>query len=199
MSVTSRLSGKEYPQLGPFISDLQAGVNEDIETVAVPIRADIQEIKNRVGVLENIVIGLQSSVSTLQSSVSNLQSSVTTLQNTSTTPSTSTEGTTEGGTTSGGTTSTATYNVVARWTGGVGLPTIPITITVNGTSFTLERESSVAFIQQAPSGARVTVSTPYLGIWAEGQINPTVVASDTTSYTFTISRDTTLTVSLQPQ
>jgi prefoldin subunit 5 len=258
MSVSSRLSGKEYPELGPFISDLQAGVNEDIETVAVPIRADIEQLKTRVtsvegrvqtletgvstlngqvavlqtttATLETTLTGVQASVATLQSSVSTLQGSVTTLQsNVSTLQSsvstvqgslsalqstvsslesavsslqssaTTEGGTTDGGTTSGGTTSTATYNVVARWTGGVGEPSIPITITVNGTSFTLERESSVAFIQQALSGARVTVSTPYRGIWAEGQINPVVVAFDATSYTFTISRDTTLTVSLQPQ
>ena len=237
MSVSGRLSGKEYPELGPFISDLQAGVNEDIETVAVPIRADIEQLKTRVtsvegrvqtletgvstlngqvavlqtttATLETTLTGVQASVATLQSSVSTVQGSLSALQSTvsslesavsSLQSSATTEGgTTDGGTTSGGTTSTATYNVVARWTGGVGEPSIPITITVNGTSFTLERESSVAFIQQALSGARVTVSTPYRGIWAEGQINPVVVAFDATSYTFTISRDTTLTVSLQPQ
>jgi hypothetical protein len=167
MSVRSRLSGKEYPNMDAFVSDLQAGVNEDIETAVAPLR---QQIAN------------------LQRQVSSLQSSATTEG-----------GTTDGGTTSGGTTSTTTYNISTRWTGGVGLPTIPLTITVNGTSFTAERESSIDFSQRVPAGARVTVSTPYRGAWVEGQINATTVAFDATSYTFTATRSTTLTVSLQPQ
>jgi uncharacterized coiled-coil protein SlyX len=230
MSVSSRLSGKEYPELGPFIADLQVGVNEDIETVAVPIRADIEQLKTRVtsvegrvqtletgvstlngqvAALQTTLTSVQTSVATLQSSVSTVQGSLSALQSTvssleSTVSSlqsstTSDGGSTDGGSTSGGTTSTTTYNISTRWTGGVGLPTIPLTITVDGTSFTAERESSVDFSQRVPAGARVTVSTPYRGAWAEGQINATVVASDTTSYTFTATRSTTLTVSLQPQ
>jgi hypothetical protein len=163
MSVSGRLSGKEYPNMDAFVSDLQAGVNEDIETAVAPLR---QEIAN------------------LQRQISSLESS---------------GGTTDGGTTSGGTTSTTTYNISTRWTGGVGLPSIPLTITVNGTSFTAERESSSDFSQRVPAGARVTVSTPYRGAWVEGQINATTVAFDATSYTFTATRSTTLTVSLQPQ
>jgi hypothetical protein len=163
MSVSGRLSGKEYPNMDAFVSDLQAGVNEDIETAVAPLR---QQIAN------------------LQRQISSLESS---------------GGTTDGGTTSGGTTSTTTYNISTRWTGGVGLPTIPLTITVDGTSFTAERESSIDFSQRVPAGARVTVSTPYRGIWVEGQINTTTVAFDVTSYTFTATRSTTFTVSLQPQ
>jgi hypothetical protein len=165
MSV-SRLAGKEYSSMGPFVADLQAGVNADIETAVAPLRQEITRLRNQVN-------ALQSSTST-----------------------STTDGTTGG--TSGGTTSTTTYAINVRWTGGVGLPTIPITINVDGTSFTAERASSTDFSQRVPAGARVTVSTPYTGFWAEGVINSTVVAQGT-SYTFTATRSTTLTVSLQPQ
>jgi hypothetical protein len=161
MSV-SRLAGKEYSTMGPFVADLQAGVNADIETAVAPLRQEIANLRNQVAALS----------------------------------SGDTSGDTTGGT-SGGTTSTTTYSINVRWTGGVGLPTIPITINVDGTSFTAERESSTNFSQRVPAGARVTVSTPYTGFWAEGVINPTPVASGA-SYTFTATRSTTLTVSLQP-
>jgi hypothetical protein len=167
MSVRSRLSGKEYPNMDAFVSDLQAGVNEDIETAVAPLR---QQIAN-----------LQRQISSLESSGG-------------------TTGDVSGG--SGGTTATS-YTIRAGWTGGIGLPDIPITINVNGESFTTNVGSSGIFSEQlsrqVPAGARVTLSTPYRGIWAEGQINPVVVAFDATSYTFTAGRNTTFTVSLQPQ
>jgi hypothetical protein len=164
MSVRSRLSGKEYSTLDAFVSDLQAGVNDDIAAAIAPLVRRITNLENQVA----------SSGGTV-------------------------EGGATGGTTGGGTTSTTTYSISARWSGAIGLSTVPITINVNGTSFTAERPSLQSFEQRVPAGARVTISTPYSGNWSEGLIRPTGVAFGATSYSFTATRSNTYTVTLQPQ
>jgi hypothetical protein len=63
MSITSRLSGRQFPEMGPFIEALQQGVNEDIQAAVAsstdiqsalaPIKADIADLKNRIDQLAN--------------------------------------------------------------------------------------------------------------------------------------------------
>jgi HAMP domain-containing protein len=51
MSVVSRLSGKNFDQMPPFITELSTGVNEDIERVAAPLRQEINALRQEINVL----------------------------------------------------------------------------------------------------------------------------------------------------
>jgi len=48
MSTASRLSGKTFNEMPPFISELSLGVGEDIETAVAPLREQIRVLQQEL-------------------------------------------------------------------------------------------------------------------------------------------------------
>jgi prefoldin subunit 5 len=48
MSVSSRISGKEYSSMNSFVADLQLGIAEEIATALNPLKQDINNLKQDI-------------------------------------------------------------------------------------------------------------------------------------------------------
>ena len=93
MSISERLTGKEYSELTPFANDLEAGVNDVIDEKLKPVLDDITQLKSDVEALRNEI---STGLTELKEQIANIP---TTPTGTGTTPTTtaapSTGGTTE--------------------------------------------------------------------------------------------------------
>lgn len=94
MSISNNLSGKEYSELDPFVSDLETGTNELINGALIPVNDEIANLKQEIETLKGEVSTLQQELSSLGETVSNIPTG-----GTGTTPTTTAEPTTgDGGT-----------------------------------------------------------------------------------------------------
>jgi hypothetical protein len=58
MSVSSRISGREYSNMNAFVTDLQLGVNDDVAALVTPLREEISSLRRDINNLRETITQL---------------------------------------------------------------------------------------------------------------------------------------------